>query len=84
MQTQVGIIGGGPSGLCLARLLSLAGIQSVILERQDRAYVEARIRAEQTGGRLVASHVKVEYGRSDSPRSQMSVTSVFARECCLT
>ena len=45
MQTQVGIIGGGPSGLCLARLLSLAGIKSVILERQDRAYVEARIRA---------------------------------------
>ena len=45
MQTEVGIIGGGPSGLCLARLLSLAGIKSVILERQDRAYVEARIRA---------------------------------------
>ena len=45
MQTQVGIIGGGPSGLCLARLLSLSGIKSVILERQDRAYVEARIRA---------------------------------------
>ena len=45
MQTQVGIIGGGPSGLCLARLLSQSGIKSVILERQDRAYVEARIRA---------------------------------------
>lgn len=45
MQTQVGIIGGGPSGLCLARLLSLSGIKSVILERQDRAYVEPRIRA---------------------------------------
>jgi len=45
MQTQVGIIGGGPSGLCLARLLSLGGVRSVILERQDRAYVEARIRA---------------------------------------
>ncbi len=45
MQTQVGIIGGGPSGLCLARLLSQSGIRSVILERQDRAYVEARIRA---------------------------------------
>ena len=45
MQTQVGIIGGGPSGLCLARLLSLAGIKSVILERHDRAHVEARIRA---------------------------------------
>ncbi len=45
MQTQVGIIGGGPSGLCLARLLSLAGVKSVILERHDRAHVEARIRA---------------------------------------
>jgi p-hydroxybenzoate 3-monooxygenase len=45
MQTQVGIIGGGPSGLCLARLLSLAGIHSVILERQTREHVEGRIRA---------------------------------------
>jgi len=45
MKTQVGIIGGGPSGLCLARLLSLAGIKSVIVERQTREYVEARIRA---------------------------------------
>lgn len=45
MRTQVGIIGGGPSGLCLARLLSRRGIRSVILERQTREYVEARIRA---------------------------------------
>ena len=45
MQTQIGIIGGGPSGLCLARLLSLKGIKSVVLERQTRDYVEARIRA---------------------------------------
>ncbi len=45
MQTQVGIIGGGPSGLIMARLLSLSGISSVVLERQTREYVEARIRA---------------------------------------
>ncbi|MDT8397776.1 MAG: 4-hydroxybenzoate 3-monooxygenase [Pseudomonadales bacterium] len=45
MRTQVAIIGGGPSGLCLARLLSLKGIQSVLLERQTRDYVESRIRA---------------------------------------
>lgn len=45
METQVGIIGGGPSGLCLARLLSLSGIKSVILERQNREHVESRIRA---------------------------------------
>ena len=45
MHTQVGIIGAGPSGLCLALLLSRAGIRSVILERQTREYVERRIRA---------------------------------------
>lgn len=45
MRTQVGIIGAGPAGLLLAQLLSLHGIEAVILERQSRTYVEARIRA---------------------------------------
>jgi p-hydroxybenzoate 3-monooxygenase len=44
-RTQVGIIGSGPSGLLLARLLHLHGIESVILERQTREYVEDRVRA---------------------------------------
>lgn len=44
-RTQVGIIGAGPAGLLLARLLKLNGIESVILEARSRAYVEARIRA---------------------------------------
>lgn len=43
--TQVGIIGSGPAGLILARLLHLQGIDTVIFERQSREYVEARIRA---------------------------------------
>lgn len=45
MRTQVGIIGGGPAGLMLARLLTLAGVNVVLLERQTRAYVQGRIRA---------------------------------------
>ncbi|WP_433497693.1 4-hydroxybenzoate 3-monooxygenase [Sphaerimonospora sp. CA-214678] len=45
MHTTVGIIGGGPAGLLLARLLHLAGIDSVVLESRDRAYVEHRQRA---------------------------------------
>ena len=45
MRTQVGIIGCGPAGLVLSHLLSLRGIENVVLERQTRAYVEARIRA---------------------------------------
>jgi p-hydroxybenzoate 3-monooxygenase len=45
MRTQVGIIGSGPAGLLLGQLLHLQGIESVILERQSRAHVEARIRA---------------------------------------
>jgi p-hydroxybenzoate 3-monooxygenase len=45
MRTQVGIVGGGPAGLLLSQLLHVNGIESVILERHDRAYVEARVRA---------------------------------------
>lgn len=45
MRTQVGIIGAGPAGLLLSHLLHLNGIESVILERRDRAYVEGRVRA---------------------------------------
>jgi p-hydroxybenzoate 3-monooxygenase len=45
MRTQVGIIGAGPSGLMLARMLTLAGIEVVVLERQTRHYVQSRIRA---------------------------------------
>lgn len=45
MRTQVGIIGSGPSGLLLARLLHLQEIDSVILESRSRDYVLGRIRA---------------------------------------
>ncbi|MDT9696683.1 4-hydroxybenzoate 3-monooxygenase [Streptomyces sp. P17] len=45
MRTTVGIIGAGPAGLLLARLLTNAGIDSVVLESRDRAYVEQRQRA---------------------------------------
>src|SRR3954452_14903451 len=45
MRTQVGIVGAGPSGLMLAHLLHLQGIDSVILEARDRDYVEKRVRA---------------------------------------
>ncbi|MFZ0268979.1 4-hydroxybenzoate 3-monooxygenase [Caulobacter sp.] len=45
MRTQVAIIGAGPAGLFLGHLLKRAGIDAVILERRDRAYVEGRVRA---------------------------------------
>lgn len=45
MRTTVGIIGAGPAGFLLARLLHNAGIDSVVLESRDRAYVERRQRA---------------------------------------
>ncbi|MGA4849329.1 4-hydroxybenzoate 3-monooxygenase [Streptomyces sp. G5(2025)] len=45
MRTTVGIIGAGPAGLLLARLLRNAGVDSVVLESRDRAYVERRQRA---------------------------------------
>ncbi|APU31954.1 4-hydroxybenzoate 3-monooxygenase [Ectopseudomonas alcaliphila JAB1] len=45
MNTQVAIIGAGPSGLLLGQLLHNAGIDNVILERQSPDYVLGRIRA---------------------------------------
>jgi p-hydroxybenzoate 3-monooxygenase len=45
MRTQVGIVGAGPAGLVLGRLLERAGIDTVILERRSRSYVESRVRA---------------------------------------
>lgn len=43
--TTVGIIGAGPAGLLLARLLHRSGIDCVVLESRDRGYVEQRQRA---------------------------------------
>ncbi|HEY9010092.1 MAG TPA: 4-hydroxybenzoate 3-monooxygenase [Devosia sp.] len=45
MRTQVVIIGAGPAGLVLGRLLELAGIDAVILERRSAEHVLSRIRA---------------------------------------
>jgi p-hydroxybenzoate 3-monooxygenase len=45
MRTQVGIVGAGPAGLTLSLLLAQRGIDSVVLEARDRAYVEQRVRA---------------------------------------
>ena len=45
MRTQVGIIGAGPAGLMLARLLHLQGIESIIIENRSRDYIENRVRA---------------------------------------
>ena len=44
-RTQVGIVGAGPAGLLLSRLLARAGIDCVIVESRSRGYCEARIRA---------------------------------------
>ncbi|WP_230530945.1 4-hydroxybenzoate 3-monooxygenase [Microvirga roseola] len=45
MRTKVAIIGAGPSGLLLGRLLENAGVETVILERRSQDYVLSRIRA---------------------------------------
>lgn len=45
VRTNIVIIGAGPAGLMLGRLLEQAGIDSVILERRSPDYVLGRIRA---------------------------------------
>jgi len=45
LRTQVGIVGAGPAGLVLSHLLSLQGIESVVVENRSRQYAEQRVRA---------------------------------------
>lgn len=45
LKTQVCIIGAGPSGLLLAQLLANAGIDTIVLDRKDRNYIQGRVRA---------------------------------------
>src|SRR5918912_170474 len=45
MRTQVVIVGAGPAGLVLGHPLHERGVDAVVLEARDRAYVEARVRA---------------------------------------
>lgn len=47
MRTQIAIVGAGPAGLLLGRLLDAAGIETVILEARSRDYVQRRLRAGQ-------------------------------------
>ncbi len=44
-RTQVGIIGAGPAGLFLSHLLSLAGVESIVIENRTREHIEQRVRA---------------------------------------
>jgi p-hydroxybenzoate 3-monooxygenase len=45
VRTRVGIVGAGPAGLTLARLLEVAGVETVVLEARSREYCEQRVRA---------------------------------------
>ena len=56
LRTQVAIIGAGPAGLLLAHLLAQSGVDTVVLEQRDRAYIASRVRAgvlEQTTVALI-------------------------------
>ncbi|MEW9531016.1 4-hydroxybenzoate 3-monooxygenase [Microbispora sp. NPDC049125] len=71
MRTQVAIIGAGPAGLLLSHLLHLRGVESVVLERRSRAYVEQRVRAgvleQGTVDTLVAAGVGGRMSREGLP-----------------
>ncbi len=45
MHVPVAIIGAGPAGLALSHLLDREGIESVVIEKRSREYVQKRVRA---------------------------------------
>ena len=81
--TTVGIVGGGPAGLMLSHLLSLAGIDSVVVDNRTRREIENTVRAgilERDSVRLL-----VESGVSDrvltrGPRARRHRPSVRRRQ----
>jgi 2-polyprenyl-6-methoxyphenol hydroxylase-like FAD-dependent oxidoreductase len=79
MRTQVAIIGAGPAGLVLSHLLHLRGIESVILEKRSRDYVEKRVRAgvleQGTVDLLCATGVGDRLRREDSSIGASSCAS---------
>ena len=54
MPRPIVIVGAGPAGLVLANVLHAAGLDCVLLERRERADVEARVRAGIITGQTVA------------------------------
>lgn len=45
MRTKVAIIGSGPAGMLLGQLLTMAGIDNIILDRVSKHYILGRVRA---------------------------------------
>ena len=45
MKVQIAIIGAGPAGLFLSRMLDLHGISNIVVEKSSRDHVEQRLRA---------------------------------------
>lgn len=64
LQTQVGIIGGGPAGLMLSHLLAKAGIDSIVIDNRTRHEIETTVRA----GILEAGSVEMLTGTGVSDR----------------
>jgi p-hydroxybenzoate 3-monooxygenase len=82
-RVQVAIVGAGPAGLLLGQLLATRGISNVIVERQSREYVEARIRAgvleQGTVGLLRAAGVAARLDREGMIHEGLEIAVEGAR-----
>ena len=75
MRTNVVIVGGGPSGLLLSRLLSVDGIDNIVLEKQSEEHVTGRIRAGVLENGTIEMLEKA--GVSDRLKKKASITMAY-------
>jgi p-hydroxybenzoate 3-monooxygenase len=79
-RTQVAIIGGGPAGMLLSHILHRNGVDSIVVERQSRAYVMERIRAGVLEAGTVALLREVGLGDRMNREGQPHAGSAIAWE----
>ena len=87
MQTQVAIVGAGPAGLVLARLLELRGISSLVLKERSRSSTSGSSTTHRAGRQAFEAFTKGSSTRWFAVETAIRVAvpgALFSPPCALS